>query len=219
LTEFVGLDIEMSFNEHYHEVLDVLDAMFNFIFDGLNTRFKKELEVICQQHEFEPLEYSYPSLRLTFKEAVKLLKEEGTVVPDLEDLSTENERKLGAIVKKKFKTDFYILDKFPSSARPFYTMPDPLDSNYTNSYDLFIRGQEIVSGSQRIHIPQLLRERAIIKGVKPESIKDYIKSFEFGAPPHGGGGVGLERVVFLFLGLKDIRMSSMFPRDVERVTP
>jgi len=219
LTEFTGLDLEMTIKEHYHEVLDMLEGLFLFIFDGLNTRFAKELEIISQQYPFEPLKYKSPVLRLTFSEGIKMLKEAGVQVEDLEDLSTPSEKFLGGLVKEKFGTDFYMLDKFPSSARPFYTMPDPVDSRYANAYDFFIRGEEIMSGSQRIHVPELLENRAKDLGVGLAGIREYIDSFKYGAPPHGGGGIGLERVVMLFLGLKNIRMTSMFPRDPKRLNP
>ncbi len=74
----------------------------------------------------------------------------------MDDLSTETERALGAIVRKKYGTDFYMLVGYPMAARPFYTMPDPEDDNYTLSYDFFMRGEEITSGAQRVHIPELL---------------------------------------------------------------
>ena len=145
--------------------------------------------------------------------------EAGVDQDPLDDLSTRNERTLGELVKKKYGVDFYILDKFPASARPFYTMPDPKDPRYTNSYDLFVRGEEIVSGSQRIHDPVLLEKRARERGVTIALIQAYIDAFKYGAPPHGGCGVGLERIVMLYLGLGNIRKSSMFPRDPSRTAP
>jgi aspartyl-tRNA synthetase len=98
-------------------------------------------------------------------------------------------------------------------------MPDPVDPTISNSYDLFIRGEEIVSGAQRIHDVELLKQRAEAKGVPEAGIQSYIDAFKYGALPHGGGGVGLERVAMLFLGLKNIRKTSMFPRDPTRVSP
>eukprot|EP01102_Stenamoeba_stenopodia_P012445 TRINITY_DN3941_c0_g1_i1.p1 TRINITY_DN3941_c0_g1~~TRINITY_DN3941_c0_g1_i1.p1 ORF type:complete len:607 (+),score=209.55 TRINITY_DN3941_c0_g1_i1:94-1821(+) len=219
LTEFVGLDLEMAFNEHYHEVLDVLDKMFIHIFDGLKDRTKRELDIVRRQFPFEDLEYLKPSLRLKFPEAIALLREAGETVGDYDDLSTPQEKLLGKLVKEKYKTDFFILDKFPSAVRPFYTMPDPENPNYSNAYDIFLRGQEIVSGGQRIHDPEMLTKRAIAKGVSIPSIQAYIDSFKYGAPPHGGGGVGMERVAMLYMGLKNIRSTSMFPRDPTRITP
>jgi len=138
---------------------------------------------------------------------------------DLEDLSTKTEKVLGKLVKAKYDTDFFILDKFPKEVRPFYTMPDPNHPDYTNSYDFFLRGEEIMSGAQRIHDPALLQQRAKEKGVGIEGIKDYVNAFKYGAPPHAGGGIGLERVVMLYLGLNNIRMTSMFPRDPHRLAP
>jgi len=165
---------------------------------------------------------------------------------DYEDLSTENEKKLGDIVREKYDTDFFFMDKYPLSVRPFYTMPDPevrrglhkwehrfLDLRFSdntfhyliqnpklsNSYDFFIRGQEILSGAQRIHDPELLKERAKAWGIPLEDIESYINSFCYGAFPHGGGGIGLERVVMLFLGLPNIRKAAWFPRDPKRITP
>eukprot|EP01105_Mastigella_eilhardi_P027526 TRINITY_DN8521_c0_g1_i3.p3 TRINITY_DN8521_c0_g1~~TRINITY_DN8521_c0_g1_i3.p3 ORF type:complete len:443 (+),score=161.29 TRINITY_DN8521_c0_g1_i3:839-2167(+) len=218
LTEFMGLDIEMAFHDHYHEVLDVLEGMFIYLFHGLETRFASEIEAVKQQYPFEPLVYK-PIVRVNFKEAVQMLKDAGVEMDPLGDLSTPQEIRLGELVKEKYHTDIYILDKFPANARPFYTMPDPTDANYSNSYDIFLRGQEICSGAQRIHDADLLTKRALAKGVVPETIKDYIESFRYGAPPHGGAGIGLERVVMLFLGLKNIRKTSMFPRDPQRLCP
>eukprot|EP01116_Phalansterium_solitarium_P002835 TRINITY_DN1312_c0_g1_i1.p1 TRINITY_DN1312_c0_g1~~TRINITY_DN1312_c0_g1_i1.p1 ORF type:complete len:601 (+),score=228.22 TRINITY_DN1312_c0_g1_i1:75-1805(+) len=219
LTEFIGLDLEMQIKEHYYEVLDVLDALFNYLFTGLTKRYAKELAAVNVQFPYTPLKWTYPSLRLKFPEAVALLRENGVNQPELEDLSTENERTLGRLVKEKYDTDFFILDKFPKSARPFYTMVDPADERYTNSYDFFIRGAEILSGAQRVHDAAMLTKRAGECGVPVEGIKDYVNSFKYGAPPHAGGGIGLERVVMLFLGLTNIRQTSMFPRDPKRLAP
>ena len=122
-------------------------------------------------------------------------------------------------MKEKFGTDFYIMDKYPLGVRPFYTMPDPDNPKLSNSYDLFIRGEEIVSGAQRIHEVALLEERAKWWEIPLDSIRPYIDSFKHGALPHAGGGIGLERVVMLYLGLKNIRKTSMFPRDPNRLAP
>ena len=112
-----------------------------------------------------------------------------------------------------------MLHRYPVSARPFYTMLCHDDPNYTCSYDMFMRGEEILSGAQRIHDPEILRQRAIDKGIDPSTINDYIESFKYGAYPHGGGGIGLERVVMLYCALKNIRNASLFPRDPKRITP
>jgi len=136
-----------------------------------------------------------------------------------DDIDTTNEKRLGKIVAEKYETDFFILDKFPLTLRPFYTMPDPDDEELSNSYDLFIRGEEIVSGAQRIHDPELLIKRAEKKNIKINTIQPYIDAFKYGAYPHAGCGIGLERVTMLFLGLHNIRKTSLFPRDPKRLNP
>ena len=103
---------------------------------------------------------------------------------------------------------------------PFHSIPfHPKNPKLSNSFDFFIRGQEILSGAQRIHVPELLEERATTWGIPLEDIKSYIDSFRHGALPHGGGGIGLERVVMLFLGLPNIRKTAWFPRDPKRIAP
>lgn len=219
LCEFTGFDMEMCINEHYDEVLDVFSDLFIHIFDGINERCKNELERIREQHPFEDLKYLRPTLKLTYAEGCKLLREAGVDQDDYEDLSTENEKKLGKIVKEKYGTDFFMMDKYPLAVRPFYTMPDPENPKLSNSYDFFIRGQEILSGAQRIHEPELIIERAKAWGIDLHEIEAYVNSFRNGALPHGGGGIGLERVVMLFLDLPNIRKTAWFPRDPKRISP
>jgi aspartyl-tRNA synthetase len=157
---------------------------------------------------------------LEFPEGIKMLQDAGVEdVDPLGDLSTAHERTLGELVKQKYDTDFYILHKYPAGARPFYTMPDPSNPDYSNSFDIFIRGEEIISGAQRIHDVELLTKRAVECGIEVPTIQAYIDAFKYGALPHGGCGVGLERVVMLFLGLGNIRKTSMFPRDPRRLAP
>lgn len=219
LCEFVGLDLEMAFHYHYHEVLEVIGQMFVDIFKGLRDRFADEIAAVNRQFPAPPFKFLEPSLRLEFPEAVAMLRAAGVEMDDEEDLSTPNEKLLGRLVKAKYDTDFYILDKYPLKVRPFYTMPDPHNPKVSNSYDMFMRGEEILSGAQRIHDPTFLTERAQQHGVDTSKIKAYIDSFRYGVAPHAGGGIGLERVTMLYLGLDNIRKTSMFPRDPKRLTP
>jgi len=236
MTEFTGLDIEMTFKDHYHEVLAVLDGLFNHIFKGLTERFAREIEAVKTQYPFEDLKWKHPCLRLKFSEAIALLRKEGPPIleervkeaasdydrkilekhlasvkahEENEDISTEDEKLLGIIIHKKYGEDLYIIDKFPKEVRPFYTMPDPTDEKWTNAYDVFLRGEEITSGAQRIHDPQMLTEKARAWGVPPASIQSYIDAFKYGSYPHAGAGIGMERVVMLFLNLNNIRKTSM----------
>ena len=220
LTEFVGLDLEMAFHDHYHEVLDLLSEMFVYIFDRLGGgAYEAELSAVQKQFGFERLKYKSPTLRLEFPEAIKLLREAGETIGDFDDVTTEQEKLLGKIIRDKYDTDFYFLDKFPTAVRPFYTMLDPQDPRYTNSYDFFLRCEEITSGAQRIHDPKMLEERAKELKVDVDKIRGYIDAFKYGAPPHAGCGIGLERMVMLYTGVKNIRSTSLFPRDPSRLTP
>ncbi|TNN05429.1 Aspartate--tRNA ligase, cytoplasmic, partial [Schistosoma japonicum] len=105
--------------------------------------YQTEIQTICRQYYSEPFEFLQPTLRLQYREAIRMLQSF-----------------LGKLIKEKYHTDFYILDKFPLDIRAFYTMPHPTDKGYSNSYDFFMRGEEIMSGAQRIHDPVLLAERA-----------------------------------------------------------
>merc|ERR1711970_1042408 len=219
LTEFVGLDMEMAFKYHYHEVVREIGNTFIHIFKGLREQFKTEIGIVNEQYPREEFKFLEPALILEFPEAVKMLRENGVEIGDEDDLSTPAEKLLGKLVRAKYDTDFYILDKYPLAVRPFYTMPDAKDAKYSNSYDMFMRGEEILSGAQRIHNTEFLIERANHHGIELNTIASYIDSFRYGCPPPAGGGIGMERVTMLYLGLDNIRKTSMFPRDPKRLTP
>ncbi len=169
-------------------------------------------------------------VRLTFAEGQKLLREEGPEeyrnVRDDEDMSTPQEKALGVLIRKKFNTDFYILDKFPVDARPFYAKIDPASPpegpKVTNAYDFFLCGQEILSGGQRINDPEELEDHIRLKGVDPKSdgIKEYVDVFrQAGVPPHGGGGFGLDRIVAQYLNLPSVHLAAFYPRTPRRLLP
>lgn len=199
LTEYTGLDIEMAIEEHYHEALEVLDATLRNIFSGLYTRYRREIDIIKHQFPHEDLVWLEKTPVIAFADAVQFLADSGWLDEDgnppspEEDLSTRDEIRLGELIKEKYQTDYYILDQFPKSARPFYTMPSPTDSRYTNSFDIFVRGQEIVSGGQRIHEPRMLEDSMQKVGIDPSAMEEYMEGFRWGAPPHAGAGVGLEK--------------------------
>ncbi|CAF3706886.1 unnamed protein product [Adineta steineri] len=219
LTEFVSLDLEMVFNYHYHEVVDTIGDLFTQIFEDLAKRFATEIAIINKQFSCESFEYIEPALRLEYKDGLALLAEAGVQMGSEDVLTVEEERILGRIVKAKYHTDFYILDKYPLAVRPFNTMPDPNNPKYSNSYNMFIRCEEVLSGAQHIHDSQLLLERVNHHNINVDQIKFYIDAFRYGCPPHAGGSIGLERVLMLYLGLDNVRKTSVFPRDQDRVTP
>ncbi|KAF2654109.1 aspartyl-tRNA synthetase [Lophiostoma macrostomum CBS 122681] len=225
LTEFTGLDLEMEFQENYHEVMGVLEDLMLFIFKELNNRYKKETDLVRSAYHVD--EFKLPESgkvpRIPFQEGIKMLREAGEELGDFDDLSTPQEKHLGRLVLEKYNSDFYTLDQFPLAIRPAYTMPSPANPQLSNSYDMFMRGQEICSGAQRIHNADLLAEqmRKHDPPIDPNGAgtKDYVDSFRYGCPPHAGGGFGLERIVQFWLGLPNIRMTSLFPRDPQRVAP
>lgn len=221
MCEFTGLDFEMEIKEHYHEVLRVIGNCFVYIFDNLNKHCQHELAAINAQYPFEPLKYRPmdQTLVMPFTEAVAMLREAGEKIGDFDDFNTPQEKLLGKLVLAKYGTQFYVVDKYPLAVRPFYTMPCPNKPGYSNSYDIMLRGEEIMSGAQRVHDIELLKERATHWGIPHVGIQSYIDSFSMGAYPHGGGGIGLERVVMLFCGLDNIRKTAMFPRTPTRLTP
>ncbi|KAK8000029.1 aspartyl-tRNA synthetase [Apiospora arundinis] len=207
MTEFTGLDMEMEIEESYVEVRDMIEGCLLHIFRGLQEKHAEEIALVRSIYPSE--EFLLPEagkeVRLTFAEGQKLLREEG---PEE--------------YRNKYNTDFYVLDKFPEGARPFYTIEDPENPKVTNAYDFFMRGQEILSGGQRIHVPELLEARLRKKGIDPASpgIKDYVDVFRSaGVPPHGGGGIGLDRVVAWYLNLPSVHLASFYPRTPKRLLP
>lgn len=221
LCEFTGLDIEMAIQDHYMEALQVIHNMFKHIFNGLETIHSKELSIIRSQYFSEPVMFTNEPCVIHWPEAIDILRAKGFDMGDgMDDLNGAQELALGAAVKEQYGADFFMLDKYPSHVRPFYTMPCPEDKRFSNSYDLFLRGQEICSGAQRCHEPDMLVQMMKEKGVTiSKGLEAYVDSFRHGVCPHAGAGIGLERVVFLYLGLDNVRKASMFPRDPNRCHP
>ncbi|POS84890.1 aspartate-tRNA ligase [Erysiphe pulchra] len=213
MTEFTGLDLEMEIEEHYHEVLEILEGVFLYIFRELSTRYREEIELVRSIYHSEELLLPEPGkeVRLTFAEGQALLRAEGPEefrhVTDDEDMSTPQEKALGAWFER---------------TRPFYAMPDPENPAVTNAYDFMIRGQEILSGGQRIHLPNELEASIRSKGLDPNQpgIKEYVDIFKsVGVPPHGGGGIGLDRVVAWYLNLPSVHLACDYPRTPKRLSP
>lgn len=218
----------MEIEDHYHEVRDMLEKVLLYIFRGIQERCAEQVALVRSIYPSEEflLPQAGKEVRLTFAEGQALLRAEGPEeyrnVSDDEDMSTPQEKALGALIREKYKTDFYVLDKFPEGARPFYAIEDPENPKVTNAYDFFMRGQEILSGGQRIHVPDVLEARIRKKGVDPASqgIKEYVDIFRSaGVPPHGGGGIGLDRVVAWYLNLPSVHLACYYPRTPKRLLP
>jgi ergosteryl-3beta-O-L-aspartate synthase len=183
MTGYNGLVLEMEIDWHYHEAMWTIDSALKHIFQGLHSQNRTEIETMNHHFPHEDLVWLEQTPRLTFVEEIKLLNDsgwrndEGEPQSEFEDLSTRAGKALGAVVKETYHTDYYILDKFPASARPFYTMLDPNDSRITISFDFMVRGQEILPGDQRIHDAEMLVKRMTDAGVEPSTLRDYIQAF------------------------------------------
>ncbi|KAJ3979795.1 hypothetical protein F5890DRAFT_1575886 [Lentinula detonsa] len=234
LTEYTGLDLEMMVRRDYHEVMLVVDSVLKAIFEEVYTKRRREVDVLKAQFPTPDLVWLPKTPVIAFADGIQMLIDSGWTDPSSQqpplknqDLSTRAEIQLGKLIKEKYNTDYYILDLFPKSARPFYTMPastklqkamerkhgDSLGGLVTSSFDIFVRGQEITTGGQRIHDYGMLVDAMAENDISARGLEEYLDGFRWGAPPHGGAGIGLERLLMLVLGLNDIRNASMYPRD------
>lgn len=220
LCEFTGLDFEMPIDFHYNEVIEMVFQCLSEICRRLEAECEESLAVIRKMYPSEPpMIPEGPPCVVHWEEAMDLLESEGINRDRMEDLSTEEERVLGKLVREQLGSDLFILDRYPSAVRPFYTMPCKDNPAFSNSYDVIFHGQEIGSGAQRCHDPELLIARCQELGVPTGPLEPYIDSFRHGVFPHGGVGLGLERIVQLYLGLDNIRKAVMFVRDPARLSP
>ncbi|KAE8797792.1 hypothetical protein D1007_27072 [Hordeum vulgare] len=203
-------------------VIDFVDSLFVDIFDHLAKNCSEMLDMIQEQYPCERLKYLQQNVRLKYSEGIEMLQESGFPIQEPQDLNNKAELMLGKLVLQKYKTDFFILYEYPLALRPFYTMPSAekrQPGSYSNSFDAFIRGQEVLSGSQRIHDKSLLIKMIDERGYNKTTFQQFSNTFGCGAPPRGGFGVGLERLVMLYLGVPDFRIASLFPRDPGRLAP
>ena len=214
VNEFVGLDAEMGFIDGPEEIMDELEETMKYVLTKVKENCQKELEAYSAEVEIPE---KIP--RLKFAEAVKILEKEFGKITEGMDIDPEGERLICEWAKKEHQSDFIFLTNYPWEIRPMYIMPDPENSKETFGFDLLYRGVEIASGGQRIHNYHQLIENIKKKNLNPEDFEHYLQIFKFGMPPHGGWGLGSERIVQKILGLKSIKEAILFPRDVKRLTP
>ncbi len=213
VNEYTSLDAEMGFIENFSDVMDQLQKVMKRILKDVQKNCVAELE----EYESELLiPDKFPQIKLT--EALDILKKEyGKTIEGI-DIDPEGERLISDWAKKTYASDFIFLTHYPASIRPFYTMPSQ-DSQYTESFDLIFRGVEIATGGQRIHQYQQLIKNMQLHRLNPQDFEHYLGIFKLGMPPHGGWGLGSERVVQKILGLASVKEAILFPRDVKRLTP
>lgn len=214
LSEISMLDLEMGFITDHTDVIALVTKLMRAITEHLNSTCAAELKLLKVEEALAP--ESMPVM--TLREAQELIKketgEDKTREPDLEP---EDERFLCEYAKNNFGSDFVFVTHFPTSKRPFYTHVEPKDPEFTRSFDLLFRGLEMCSGGQRVHDYQELKKRITEKGLDPEKFEFYLQAFKHGIPPHGGIGMGLERLTMKFCGLKNVKEATLFPRDINRI--
>lgn len=218
LNEYISLDVEMGFISSQDDVMRLEMGLLKHII--------KEVSIHCE-HELNILNATLPSLPdnvpvYRLSEVHELLYSNNLTTDDHReepDLAPEEEKAICKYVKDQFGSDFVFVTHFPSSHRAFYAKNDPSDPSLTLSFDLLMRGIEITSGGQRIHNEDEYKEKMLKRGMNPENFQFYLDTFKNGMPPHGGFAIGLERITACFLGLSNVKEASLFPRDINRVTP
>lgn len=213
LNEYVSLDFEMAFIKDEYELMTMETALLSYIMHALETSEKAELERLDITLPIVPPQI--PHMKLS--EAIEILK---TVYGKTEldgDLDPEGEKLICEHIFKETGSEFLFLTHYPQRKRPMYTMPCGTDE--THSFDLLFRGLEITTGGCRIHRYEALLENMKKKGLNPDAYSSYLEAFKYGAPPHGGLAIGLERLTAQLLGFSNVRRTSLFPRDGLRLVP
>ena len=215
LNEYIGLDFEMGYIDSFEDVMAMETDFLKYTMELLKSEYKKELDMLGIDL---PSISQIPHVR--FAEAKQLVSEKyNRKIRNPFDLEPEEEVLIGRYFKEEYDSDFVFVTHYPSKKRPFYAMDDPEDTSVTLSFDLLYKGLEITTGGQRIHDYQMILEKIEKRGMDPEDIKDYLMIFKYGMPPHGGLGIGLERLTMRLLDEQNVRETSLFPRDVTRLEP
>lgn len=215
LNEYTSMDFEMGYIDGFEDIMDMEAAMLQYTFLLLCEEYAKELEMLKITL---PQVSSIPKVHFT--EAKKLVSEKyNRNIKNPYDLEPEEEVLIGRYFKEEYGSDFVFVTHYPSKKRPFYAMDDPADPKYTLSFDLLFKGLEITTGGQRIHDYDAIIKKMEERGMNPDDISSYLMIFKYGMPPHGGLGIGLERLTMRLLDESNVRETTLFPRDVSRLEP
>jgi nondiscriminating aspartyl-tRNA synthetase len=216
VNEYISLDAEMGFIENFHDVATMLNKIIKKVFDHMRTNGAEYLRL--HNAEIPEVPDEIPQIKLA--DLKKLIKEKYNYsIPETTDIDPEGERLACRWAKDEHNSDFLFVTNYYWADKPFYTMPSDSKHNETEGFDLLFRGMEIATGSQRIHDYQMLIDNMKAKGVKPAGMESYLETFKFAIPPHGGWGLGSERIIQLILGLSSVKEAVLFPRDVKRLNP
>ncbi len=217
LNEYMSLDIELGYINSVVDVMKAEEGFFKYAINLLKTECSEDFERLNTELPIIP-DTGIPMIK--FADAQKLLDEKyGQKCFGEPDLEPEHEKLLGEYAKKELESDFIFITHYPTMKRPMYTMIDSENSEFTCSFDLLFKGLEITSGAQREHRYEELKKNMERKGLNPADFEDYLSAFKFGLPPHGGFGIGLERVTAQCLGVSNVRETTLLPRDLDRLTP
>ena len=215
LNEYTSLDFEMGYIDSFRDVMDMETGMLQYVMKLLEQDYKKELDMLAVTL---PEVGRIPAVR--FDQAKELVSRKyDRKIRNPYDLEPEEELLIGRYFQEEYGSDFVFVTHYPSKKRPFYAMDDPADPRFTLSFDLLFRGLEVTTGGQRIHDYREITAKMEKRGMDPEDIASYLMIFKYGMPPHGGLGIGLERLTMRLLDEQNVREASMFPRDVTRLEP
>ena len=215
-TEFTGYDTEISFIESHEDIMQDEEKAIQFSLQRVRDRFGDEIKEVFNKEVTVP---SLPFPRITMKDVKEILSSLGVSSEEEGDLSPEEERKIGEYVKEKFGHEFVFITEYPKSVRPFYHMRYEKDDDLTKSFDLLWNGLEITTGAQREHRYDVLMKQAEEKGMRIETLQFYLDFFKFGCPPHGGYGMGPNRMIMKLLGIDNVRDATFIYRGVRRLSP
>ena len=213
VTEFISFDGEMSWIANEEEVMATIETIVDSVLKGLADRGKRQFAILGKEIKIPARPYPI----LTYEECLKIVNDAGMPLKNGDDLGTEGEKIVGDHMAEK-GCELYFIAEYPEEAKPFYIMEKD-GTPYSFSFDLDYKGQEISSGGQREHRFDKLVERIEKKGLDPEDFTLYTDAFKYGMPPHGGWGIGIERLLVKMLDLPNIREAILFPRDPTRLSP
>ncbi len=215
LNEYTSLDFEMGYIDGFEDIMAMETGFLQYAMRLLEKEYAKELEIL---NITLPKTERIPAVR--FDRAKELASEKyNRKIRNPFDLEPEEEALIGQYFKEEYGADFVFVTHYPSKKRPFYAMDDPEDPRFTLSFDLLYHGLEITTGGQRIHDYQTLVDKIAAKGMEEEGLEQYLNTFRYGMPPHGGLGIGLERLTMKLTGEDNVRETTLYPRDLSRLEP